>query len=62
MLASIKLQQNLSCEYICQTIQKALTKYQQTNDTSDSLLIINIQKINDDLSLIPKLEHKIIEP
>lgn len=58
MLVSIKLQQNLSCEYICQTIQKALTQYQKTNDISDSLLVIDIQKVNDDFSLIPKIEFK----
>jgi hypothetical protein len=58
MLASIKIQPNIPCEYICQAIQKALTKYQQTNDISDSLLIIDIQKINDDLGLIPKIEFK----
>jgi len=58
MLVSIKIQQNISCEYICQTIQKALVKYQQTNDINDSLLVIDIQKINDDCSLIPKIEFK----
>lgn len=58
MLVSIKLQPNISCEYICQTIQKAIIKYQKTNDISDSLLVINIQKINDDFSLIPKIEFK----
>ena len=58
MLASIKIQPNIPCEYICQTIQKALTKYQETNDISDSLLVIDIQKINDDTNMIPKLEFK----
>lgn len=62
MLTCIKIQENISCEYICQTIQKALTQYQKTNDISDSLIVIDIQKVTDDNSLIPKLEYKTIEP
>lgn len=58
MLVSIKLQQNLSCDYICQMIQKALTEYQKTNSIHDSLLVVDIRNINDDISLIPKLESK----
>lgn len=61
MLVSIKLQQNLSCEYICGMLQKAMVEYQKDNDISDSLLIIDIKKVNDDISLIPKLEYKNIE-
>lgn len=58
MLLSIKIQPNISCEYICQSIQKALEKYSQSNDISDSLIVIDIQKVNDDNSLVPKLEYK----
>lgn len=58
MLVSIKIQPNMSCEYICQTLQKAIEKYSKTNDISDSLLVIDIQKVNDDFSLIPKIEFK----
>lgn len=58
MLVSIKLQQNLSCDYICQMIQKALAQYQKDNTINDSVLVIDIKTINDDISLIPKLEHK----
>lgn len=62
MLTCIKIQQNISCEYLCQTIQKALERYSQTNDISDSLIVIDIQKVTDDNGLIPKLEYKTIEP
>ncbi len=62
MLACIRIQQNISCEYICHTIQKALEKYSKTNDLSDSLIVIDIQKVTDDNSLVPKLEYKTIEP
>ena len=58
MLVSIKIQPNISCEYICQTLQKAIEKYSKNNDISDRLIIVDIQKISDDTSLIPKLEHK----
>lgn len=38
-----------------------MVEYQKDNDISDSLLIIDIKKVNDDISLIPKLEYKNIE-
>lgn len=60
MLTSIKLQPNMQCEYICHTIQTALTKYQQHNDMSDTVLVIDIKKISDDDTMIPKLDHKIV--
>lgn len=59
MLTSIKLQPNMQCEYICQTIQAALSKYQQHNDMNDAVLIIDIKKTILDDTMIPKLEHKI---
>ena len=62
MLVSIKLQPNIPCEYICQTIQTALTKYQQNHDMKDTVLVIDIKKTISDDSMIPKLEHKIIDP
>lgn len=62
MLASIKIQQNISCEYICQTLQKVIEKYSKTNDITNSLIVIDIQKVTDDISLIPKLEYKTIKP
>jgi hypothetical protein len=60
MLISLKLKDSISCEHICHMLEKAISIYQKTNDITDSLLVIDIQKINDDTSLIPKLEHKIL--
>lgn len=61
MLMSIKLQHQLSCEYICEHIQKMLVRYQKENDVSDCVLVFDIQKVTDDTSLIPKIEYKNIE-
>jgi uncharacterized protein YihD (DUF1040 family) len=60
MITTIKIEPQMNCEYICQKIQQAVTKYQMDSpDMSDTLIVIDIKKIsaNDD-SLIPKLEHK----
>lgn len=62
MLTCIKLQPNMPCEQICYHAQQALTKYQKENiDMTDTILIIDIKKITDGDSLIPKIEHKIID-
>jgi hypothetical protein len=61
MIVSIKIQNEMNCEYICQKIQEAISRYQQQNnmpDLTDSLLIIDIKKPNEDTELIPKLEFK----
>ena len=50
----------MDCNYICQKIQQAVTKYQQDSpDMSDTLIVIDIKKVSADTdSLIPKLEFK----
>ena len=51
----------MECEYICHKVQEAISKYQKENnspDLTDSLLIIDIKKPNDNIDLIPKLEEK----
>ena len=60
MITTIKLQPQMDCNYICQRIQQAIGKYQQTSqDISDTLIVIDIKKISTDSdSLIPKLEFK----
>ena len=61
MIVSIKIQNEMNCEYICQKIQEAISRYQQQNnmpDLTDSLLVIDIKKPNEDTELIPKLEFK----
>jgi len=50
----------MQCEYICSQIQSALSKYQQHNDMTDTLLVIDIKKTISDDTMIPKLEHKIL--
>jgi len=39
-------------------IQKALAQYQKDNTINDSVLVIDIKTISDDISLIPKLDYK----
>lgn len=58
MLLSIKLVNNLSCEYLCRSLDKAIKEYQKDNDTTDSLLVIEIKKVNDDNNMVPKIEFK----
>ena len=59
MLACIKVQQNIQCEYICHQLQLALAKYQKNNpDIKDLYITVDIRTVKDDDSLIPKLEHK----
>jgi len=59
MLASIRIQPNMPCEYICQQMQAALMSYQKHNsDLSDCFLVIDIKKVSSDCDSIPKIEHK----
>jgi len=60
MLVSIKLQNNMSCEYICKMLQKAITQYQKDNNTDNTILVIDIKKVSDDTSMVPKIEYKTI--
>jgi hypothetical protein len=62
MLTSIKLTQNLSCEYICKHVQNIVTKYQKEHpEPSELILTIDIKKPYDNNELIPKIEHKNID-
>ena len=59
MLASIRIQSDMPCEYICQQIQAALMSYHKNNpDLSDCFLVIDIKKVTNDCDIIPKIEHK----
>jgi hypothetical protein len=60
MITTIKIESQMDCNYICHRIQQAITKYQQdSQDISDTLIVIDIKKISTDSdSLIPKLEFK----
>jgi hypothetical protein len=60
MIITIKLQNQMDCGYICNKIQEAISKYQKENnspDLTDSLLVIDIKKPDDNTDLIPKLEY-----
>lgn len=60
MKIGITLNKNIQCEYICQQIQKLVTKFQQDGgDLSESVLVIDIiQTIDSGDGHIPKLEYK----
>lgn len=61
MIVSIKIQNEMNCEYICHKIQEAISKYQKENNNlnlTDSLLVIDIKSPEENIDLIPKLENK----
>jgi hypothetical protein len=60
MITTIKIEPQMDCNYICQKIQQAVTRYQRDSpDMSDTLIVIDIKKVFTDTdSLIPKLEYK----
>jgi hypothetical protein len=48
MKIAITLNKNIECEYICQQIQKLVSKFQQSGeDLSQSILVIDLVKITD---------------
>jgi len=56
---AISLNHNVQCEYICQQIQKLVTKFQSSQDISGALLVINIIKpVDGGDNHIPKIEYK----
>jgi len=57
-MIAINLNKNLSCEHICESIQKLIDSYKKDRH-DDLILVINIKKINyNDHTMIPKIEHK----
>jgi hypothetical protein len=61
MIVSIKIQNEMNCEYICHKIQEAISKYQKENNNlnlTDFLLVIDIKSPFENIDLIPKLENK----
>jgi len=58
MLLSFSLSQNIECQKICNELQRIITIYQKSNSLEDSVIVIDIKKITNDSSLIPKLEYK----
>jgi len=59
MKFAITLNKNIECEYICKSIQKLVTQYQQTSqDISGAVLVIDIIKVTDGGdSHIPKITY-----
>ena len=59
MIRTIKLQDQMDCNYICRCVQEAVLDYQKQNgDLSDCFIVLDIKKPYDDYNLIPKLENK----
>jgi hypothetical protein len=59
MITTIRIQQQMDCNYICQRVHEAILKYQKENpDPTESIVVIDIKKTTDDTNLIPKLELK----
>jgi hypothetical protein len=59
MKIAITINKTIECEYICQQIEKLVTKFQQRGeDLSQSILVIDLVKIIDSGdNHIPKLEY-----
>lgn len=54
----ISLNRNIQCEYICQQVQKLVTKFQNGQDINGALLVIDIiQPIDGGNNHIPKIEY-----
>lgn len=60
MLTTIKITNQMDCNYICQRIHKAIMDYQKDiPDLNDTMVVIDIRKVSQDYNdHIPKLEHK----
>lgn len=59
MKIAINLNKDIQCEYICQQIQKLITKFQQDGgNLPESVLIIDIiQTVDGGDNHIPKIEY-----
>jgi hypothetical protein len=54
---AITLSNNISCEYICNSIQKLVAKHNQ--ELSNKLLVIELKEISEsEQNLLPRLEFK----
>lgn len=63
MITCIKIQENLSCDYICNRIQELINKYhkENPNHNNDYIIYIELKTPVDIEPHIPKLEHKVDE-
>lgn len=60
MITAIRLDKDISCEQMCQTLGRVINEYRLSSpDLSDCVLVIDIKKITESLiDTMPKLEHK----
>lgn len=61
MITTIKIQNQMDCNYICQRVHQAILNYQKNNnypDLTDSIVVIDIKKPYDNDEVIPRLEFK----
>lgn len=58
MLLSFNLDHGVACEKLCEQLQRAINIYQQQNDMTNTVLVIDIKKVVEDSSHIQKLEYK----
>jgi uncharacterized protein YihD (DUF1040 family) len=58
-MIAITLNKNISCENICEKIQKLVNEYgKNSSNLEDSILVIEIKQINTtNTDTIPKLEY-----
>lgn len=63
-MIGIRLDKQLSCEYICGLIQKLINDHQKNNDLTQSVITINITTCTDSLQnfAVPCIENKIVTP
>lgn len=58
-MISITLNKQISCEHICEQVQKIVTKFQNSNGTANLVLVIDVKEITQTTDdLIPKIEYK----
>jgi len=60
MITTIKIESQMDCAYICKRVHDAIVKYQldnqiQSEDMTDTMVVIDIRKPSSDIDLIPKL-------
>jgi hypothetical protein len=57
-MISIKLNNNISCDYICHKIQRLIESSSITGSVDDYVLQIDIKTITDAPVVVPKIEYK----
>jgi hypothetical protein len=61
-MIAIKLQNNMSCDYICKHIQNLIKQYPiNENDMNDTMLVIDIKKTYDAIEPVVGIEWKNID-